>query len=190
MRSFPSASVLRRGCRRACVVLALLAAPATLHGQSRGGLEFLGFHPGDHLEVVQARVAELDGSALRCDRSRADRRVQECRATLTDPIRGGEVRLWLSAIDSVSGVLTLAGELDSEHLDRWRGELADRYGAVDARVQGPQWMMQWVRRNQMIRLTWRMRKGDKLASVSLVDGPVLDGWGRERRPGRAANGGE
>ena len=41
-------------------------------------------------------------------------------------------------------------------------------------------MMQWVRRGRMIRLTWRMEKGNRTASVSLIDGHVLDAWGRAR----------
>jgi hypothetical protein len=41
-------------------------------------------------------------------------------------------------------------------------------------------MMQWVRRGRMLRLTWRAEKNSKTASVSLVDGRVLDAWGRSR----------
>ncbi|HWN18450.1 MAG TPA: hypothetical protein VNO19_05990, partial [Gemmatimonadales bacterium] len=52
------------------------------------------------------------------------------------------------------------------------------YGRVGPRIQGAQWMLQWVRRGRMIRLTWRLERGEKVASVSLVDGHVLDGWGR------------
>jgi hypothetical protein len=40
--------------------------------------------------------------------------------------------------------------------------------------------MQWVRHNRMIRLTWRIDHTSKVASVALVDGAVLDAWGRER----------
>jgi hypothetical protein len=39
-------------------------------------------------------------------------------------------------------------------------------------------MMQWVRRGRMLRLTWKTDRGDRVASVSLVDGRVLDAWGR------------
>ena len=39
-------------------------------------------------------------------------------------------------------------------------------------------MMQWVRQGRMLRLTWRIERGEKVASVSLVDGRVLDAWGR------------
>ena len=48
------------------------------------------------------------------------------------------------------------------------------------RVQGTQRMLQWVRRGRMIRLTWRAEAGQQVASVSLVDGQVLDNWGRSR----------
>ena len=41
-------------------------------------------------------------------------------------------------------------------------------------------MMQWVRRGRMLRLTWRTERGERTASVSLVDGRVLDGWGGGR----------
>ncbi len=39
-------------------------------------------------------------------------------------------------------------------------------------------MMQWVRRGRMLRLTWRTDRRGRTASVSLVDGRVLDAWGR------------
>jgi hypothetical protein len=51
---------------------------------------------------------------------------------------------------------------------------------VGAKAQGSQWMMQWVRRGRMLRLTWRTDRGKRTASVSLVDGRVLDAWGQKR----------
>ena len=144
-------------------------------------LEFHGFRAGARLDEVQALVRTLDGGRLRCDRARADRRVTECRAVLDDPELGGPVNLWISAIDSVAGVITLSGRVAADQLDRWRQTIERRYGRVDAQVQGSQWMMQWVRRGRMLRLTWRIERGEKVASVSLVDGRVLDGWGGGRR---------
>jgi len=144
-------------------------------------LEFHGFRAGARLDEVQARVRTLDGGRLRCDRAKADRRVTECRAVLNDPELGGPVNLWVSAIDSVAGVIALSGRVAADQLDRWRQTIERRYGRVDARVQGTQWMMQWVRRGRMLRLTWRIERGEKVASVSLVDGRVLDGWGGGRR---------
>jgi hypothetical protein len=97
-----------------------------------------------------------------------------------DSALGGAVKVWISAIDSVAGVITLSAGVDSATLDRWRTRIEAKYGRVDAKAQGSQWMMQWVRRGRMLRLTWRTDRGQRTASVSLVDGRVLDAWGRDR----------
>jgi hypothetical protein len=90
------------------------------------------------------------------------------------------VNLWVSAMDSVAGIIMLSGGVTADQLDAWRESIERRYGRVDAQVQGTQSMMQWVRHGRMLRLTWRIEKGEKTASVSLVDGSVLDAWGRGR----------
>jgi len=154
-------------------------------------LSFLGFEAGARLDAVSLQVQALGGTGLRCERSRRDRSVSECRATLFDPVWSRPVALWLSAMDSASGVLTLSGAVTGEQLDGWKTELESAFGGVGARVQGPQWMLQWVRQGRMLRLTWRVDNNAKVASVSLVDGWILDDWGRRRdlrpaevRPGR------
>jgi hypothetical protein len=140
-------------------------------------LEFLGFRAGARLEETALHVRTA-GGRLRCRRSKIDQRVSECRSTL-DPERfGGAAELWVSAIDSVAGVITVSGPLAPQELDRWREGLETRYGRVGPRTQGSQSMLQWVRRGRMLRLTWRMERGGKVASVSLVDGRVLDAWSR------------
>jgi len=143
-------------------------------------LQFHGFRAGARLDEIDALVRRLEGGRLRCDRAKADRHVTECRGRFTDPELGGGVALWISAIDSVAGIITLRSDVAGDHLDRWRDGLVTRYGKVGARAQGTQWMMQWVRRGRMLRLTWRLERGEKVASVSLVDGRVLDAWGRAR----------
>jgi len=139
-----------------------------------------GIAVGDHQDLV-----ELDGGALRCDRSRLDTRVNECRATLSMTDVSGPIELWMSAIDSVSGVLTLAGNFAPDEFDALRSRLERRFGQVNAQVQGPQWMMQWVSSGRMMRLTWRAQQGVKSTSLSLVDGRVLDNWQAPRRAGAA-----
>ncbi|MFL5401227.1 MAG: hypothetical protein ACJ8BF_00225 [Gemmatimonadales bacterium] len=145
------------------------------------GLQFLGFRAGARLEELDTQLRHLGGQALRCRRSKIDRHVSECRAALSEPELGGVVDLWVSAIDSVAGVITLSGTVAPGQLDRWRQVLQERYGRVGPRIQGTQSMLQWVRRGRMLRLTWRMERSGKVASVSLVDGRVLDEWGRSRR---------
>ncbi len=93
---------------------------------------------------------------------------------------GGAVKVWVSAMDSVAGVITLSAGVSPETLARWRQRIDSRYGRVAAKAQGNQRMMQWVRRGRMLRLTWRTDRGERTASVSLVDGRVLDAWGRNR----------
>jgi hypothetical protein len=117
--------------------------------------------------------------------------VHECRASLRELEFGATVEVWLSAMDSLAGVMTLSARVGPLQLDRWRETLEARYGRVGKRVQGSQSMLQWVRRGRMLRLTWRVERGEKVASVSLVDGHVLDGWGRSRaqaaaRPSRVS----
>jgi hypothetical protein len=143
-------------------------------------LEFHGFRAGARLAELDALVRRYAGRSLRCDHAKADRRVSECRAVVSPPSLGTSVNVWVSAIDSTAGVITLSSSMDADRLDRWRQSIERRYGRVDAQIQGPQWMMQWVRQGRMMRLTWRVERGGKAASVSLVDGRVLDAWGRGR----------
>ena len=149
-------------------------------------LQFFGFRAGARLEELNHRLREEGGGPLRCRRSRRDGRVSECRGVLRTSEHDPQVDVWVSAIDSVAGVMTLSGTLDREQLEHWRRTLQDQYGRVGMRIQGRQSMLQWVRRGRMIRLTWRLEKGAKVASVSLVDGHVLDNWGRSQRVGAPA----
>lgn len=172
----------------ASLLLLLLAGRATvaLAEPDTTALAFLGFRAGARLDELSAQLRRMGGSPLRCRRSRVDRRVMECRSALTEPELGGRVELWVSAIDSAAGVITLSGMVAPIQLDRWRLTLQQRYGRVGPKVQGTQWMLQWVRRGRMLRLTWRLEGSGKMASVSLVDGRVLDDWGRARVPSPAA----
>jgi hypothetical protein len=144
------------------------------------GLQFLGFRAGAPLEELSLQIQSLGGRPLRCRRSRVDARVSECRGQLPDQVQGGKMEVWVSAIDSMAGVITLSGVLPPDRIDYWRRALLEHYGSVGAKVQGSQSMLQWVRRGRMLRLTWRPEAGRKVASVSLVDGHVLDDWGRSR----------
>jgi hypothetical protein len=159
------------------LVPTLLGAKAATSAPDSAGLEFLGFRAGAPLDELQRHISGI-GGRLRCRQSRVDRRVNECRAVLNDQHSGRSVDLWVSAMDSLAGVITLSGVVAPGQLESWRGTLEGSYGRVGTRVQGAQWMLQWVRRGRMIRLTWRLERGGKVASVSLVDGHVLDGWGR------------
>ena len=174
----------RWGAVSAPLLLALICLPhgaqAQLTTPDTTPLSFNGIPAGASLSQVSGRLRELGQSSLRCVRSTRDPAVQECRASLNRP---GAVSqdIWLSAIDSLTGILSFKYSGNSATLDQWRTELEQRYGNVPTRVQGVQRMKQWVRRGRMIRLTWRREAGGTTASVSLVDGRVLDGWGAKQR---------
>jgi hypothetical protein len=167
------------------LALALLSVASSVSAspdpaaQDTSALQFHGFRAGAPLDELDGLIRRLDGR-LRCDRAERDRRVSECRGTVRDSAMGGAVQVWVSAIDSVAGVITLSAPVDDATLDRWRKLIESRYGRVSAKAQGSQRMMQWVRRRRMLRLTWRTDRGERTASVSLVDGRVLDEWGRNR----------
>ena len=154
------------------------AAPASA-ATDTSALQFYGFRAGARLDEIDGVVRRFDGGGLRCERAKADRRVTECRAVVQMADLGA-VDVWLSAVDSVTSVMTLSGDGSSGQVDRWRRSITRRYGSVGAKVQGSQWMMQWVRQGRMLRLTWRTERDSKPVSVSLVDGRVLDAWGRDR----------
>jgi len=167
---------------RLALAFALLVwtRPAVASAPDTTALEFRGFRAGSRLDELDRLMRTSSAARLRCRHAKADRHVMECRGTFDDPELGGTLKLWVSAMDSVAGVITLSSGVTNEQLDRWRESIEQRYGKVEAKVQGTQRMMQWVRHGRMLRLTWRIENGQKTASVSLVDGPVLDAWGRGR----------
>jgi hypothetical protein len=143
-------------------------------------LQFHGFRAGARLNELGRLLQTLGKGRLHCTAAKADRRVTECRGRFTSAELGGEVAVWVSAMDSVAGVITLSREVRPDQLQRWRSGIEARYGPVNAQAQGNQRVMQWVRRGRMLRLTWRLEGTRQTASVSLVDGRVLDAWGRRR----------
>ncbi|MFI5211014.1 MAG: hypothetical protein ACHQ2E_11260 [Gemmatimonadales bacterium] len=160
-------------------MMALAASP--LRGQegirSPAPLTAAGFAPGQSLAAVAARARQLGGATLACDRSRADPRVLDCRALMRDSV-GQHLDLWLSSVDSAVSILTLSTTLSDSALVVWQRALVHHYGPVPTQVQGQQRMMQWIRQNTMLRLTWRVENGAVQTSLSLVDGTLLDAWGR------------
>ena len=68
----------------------------------------------------------------------------------------------------------IEGNVDDVLLTRWVDNLASSYGRVPARLANSQAMWQWTRARKMIRVTTRIDQGQRLVSVSLVDGPILD----------------
>ena len=173
---------IRTGRRLLAALVLSAGLPASAAGQASMAtpLSFHDFRPGMTVGEVTALVARLGGT-FSCKPSASDSRVNECRGRAAGSGLGGPVALWGSAMDGVLGVLTVSGEVDADQLDDWRGHLERHHGQVDAKVQGTQWMLQWVRRGTMVRLTWRVGRGERHASVSFVHGPTLDNWANANR---------
>jgi hypothetical protein len=165
----------------AWLVASAPALPRVPAPQDTTPLAFLGIRAGAALDELTAEVRRRQGR-LRCRPAKADPAVRECRGTLPDR-SAGELAVWVSTMDGVAGVITLSAPVSPAVLDAWHDDLTRRYGRVPSTAQGTQRMMQWVRRGRMLRLTWRAESSGTTASVSLVDGRVLDRWGRGRAPG-------
>ena len=180
-------NVILAWVRRAVVAALLLwlvtpSLPAQTPYRTRlPSLRFFSFRVGVPLEHVATTAADWGGSPLDCRHSVVDPDVLDCRSSFADPITAAPIELWLSAMDSLVGVLTVSGEVSGLQLDGWRSSLISAYGDAPVSAQGSQRTLQWIRHRQMLRLTWRTIDGTTSASVSLIDGPVLDGWGRRRR---------
>src|SRR5688572_13328467 len=120
--------------RALALVTSLLLVP-TLHGANAAAtapdtsvLEFLGFRAGARLDELALHLRGLGTARMRCRQSRVDGRVSECRAALHQPLLGAPVELWVSAMDSLAGVIMLSGVLAPGQLEGWRQVLEDRYG--------------------------------------------------------------
>lgn len=165
----------------------LLLAPQAADAQvapipvDTAGLEFLGFHAGLSQAELQDHASQAGRGVATCERSALDPRLGECRGGLPELDAGRSVDLWASIIDGRAAVTTLAGQLTPARFERWRDLLTGRYGATTERHQGPMTVLQWTRHGQMLRLSWRMKGRDYETSVSLVDGPLLDGWANQGR---------
>ena len=167
----------------------LLLAPRPARGQGTAApvdtmpLEFLGFRAGVELSALQDHASQAGRGTLTCQQSATDQRLGECRGGLPELDAGRAVDLWASIIDGKGAVTTLSGLLTEARFDRWRDFLEGRYGTPPERHSGPMTVLQWVRRGQMLRLSWRNKGRQYEVSVSLVDGPLLDGWANQgRRP--------
>lgn len=152
-------------------------------------LDFLGFRPGLPLVELRDHASQAGRGTLGCRAATIDPRLLECRGGLPELDSGRSVDLWVSIINGRAAITTLSARVTPARLARWRELLEGRYGPAPERRQGPGRMLQWVRNGRMLRLTWRPKSRDFEASVSLVDGPLLDAWANEGKRPRATGSG-
>lgn len=135
-------------------------------------LEFLGLRPGMPRAELATVLTDL-GGALRCQ-STSEPRIHACDGTIPDP-DAGALRVTVSLVDGHLGVALVAAPLAAEQISDWHDQLSRRYGDVAPRRSPGQESFQWIRDRRMIRLTVRRETTGLQASVSLVDGRLLDG---------------
>ena len=144
--------------------------------------EFLGFRPGMARHALDTAVHAAGADSVQCLTSHADPHLTECRASLPSADADRTVDLWFSAVNDTATVLTLSATVTASRLDRWREFLSAKYGAPPPRTRGPITMLQWTADRRMLRLSWRAHGRGFDASVSMVDGRVLDAWGNRAFP--------
>jgi hypothetical protein len=139
-------------------------------------LQFLGFRPGSSRAEAESTVTRLAGG-WRCAASSVDPRFTECRGTVRSPA-GAELALTGSLVSGRLAILLLSAPVSDAEAAGWVVDLATRYGRVEPVHRQGLETWQWVRRRQMIRITAGNDQGQRVVSVSLVDGPLLDGLDR------------
>lgn len=151
----------------------LFGSPAALPAQSASiPIAFLGFQPGLPRAEVETRLTAA-GGRWACTTSR-DPRLVDCRGVVSDP-RDGLLSLTAALVDGALAILVIRGPLGEAGLERWRSDLEAHYGSVTPTSEHGQETWQWIRQRRMLRLTTRREAGARIVSVTLVDGPLLDG---------------
>jgi len=169
----PAVRLLTR-CGGVLGLAAGLVALAAAQGPSHP-LEFRGLRAGMPRADSEA-VLRRAGATLSCQPTR-EPRITACSATLQGS--GGPAQtVTLSLVDDRVAIALVAGPASAEQISAWHEELTIRYGETAVRRRGPQESFQWIRQRQMLRLTVRREGGGLLASVSLIDGALLDGLPR------------
>ncbi len=134
-------------------------------------LSFQGIQPGMTRHAVESVVAS-QGGTLQCQATR-EPRLHACTARLT--VAGDLLIVTLSLVDSRIGIALVTARLPAERIARWHAELVSRYGERQPTRHPGQESFQWIQAGQMLRLTVRREAGGLTASVSLLDGALLDG---------------
>jgi hypothetical protein len=159
----------------ACLAATVVSPP---RAGAQEPIDFLGFRPGGSRAVTEQVVRGARGE-WSCRGSSVDPRFTECLGRIAPP---GEPTLILTAslVHDTVAVLLLSGPVADSDLQRWRTALDDRIGPATVRRSQGQTVWQWVRTRRMVRITMQAGAGTRMASVSLVDGPLLDGLGEPR----------
>jgi len=160
----------------AALLAATVVSPSRTDAQEQ--LDVLGFRPGATHAAAEAAVRNQRGR-WSCRQSAVDPRFTECLGSIA-PVGEPPLDLTASLVHDSVAVLLLSGTVADADLRRWRAHLDARIGPATERHAQGQTVWQWVRAGRMIRITSRAEGGTQRASISLVDGRLLDGLGEPR----------
>lgn len=146
-------------------------------------LSFIGFRAGMPVAEVKSFLRSSRVS-LDCKRS-SDPRMKECTATLPLPGVVGGLAILISSVNDSAAVLVFTARGMQRLGQQWEMALTEDFGKPKREDQpGIQTSWQWIRKGQMMRVVQRKAESMLECSVTLTDGPLLDGLGppRLKRP--------
>src|ERR1051325_1341855 len=141
-------------------------------------LSFLGLRAGMPLAELRSLV-RTTGGAFDC-KATSDPRMRECNGALV--VGGGAesrtFRVLVASIRDSGAVIVLSGLPTGAALERWVDSLTGDFG-TPRRQAGPgtQVSWEWIRRGQKLVVVERTDQDGRASSVTLTDGPLLDGLG-------------
>lgn len=151
-----------------------------LSAQRLPPLSFAGFQARMPLADAQSLSARAGGT-LACQDS-TDPRIRECEGTM--PLQGLErpFALLISTVRDSASVIVLTASIGDSEARTWVQSLTQVFGRPNYKKEaGQQETWQWIRRGQMLRLALRRAGSELETSVTLTDGPLLDGLGPAKR---------
>ena len=149
-------------------------------------LEVIGYRPG--MAVAQIRkLIVASGGTFSC-KGTTDPRMKDCTGTLPFPQADPYFRVLVSSVKDSAAVIVFSVTGTHAYSQNIVPALTEQFGKPNYEVQregGIQESWQWIRRGQMIRLVERKAGLMLEASITLTDGPLLDGLGppKLKKPG-------
>ncbi len=138
-------------------------------------LSFLGLRAGVPLQEVRAFL-EANKSRLDCKAS-SDPRMKECTGTVPYPGVPRGLALLVSSINDSAAVLVFTARGNQTLGQEWERALTEDFGQPNHEARSGAETRQWIRKGQMMRLVQRKTRTSLECSVTLTDGPLLDGLG-------------
>ncbi|SRR6266542_409912 len=148
------------------------------------GLSFLGFRAGMPVAHARSLIREACGR-LDC-RPTTDPRMRECNGSF--PVRadapGESASVLLASVHDSAAVIVVSRHPAESELKKWVTALTEDFGIPNRQVgPGAQASWEWIRHRQKLVVAQRREDNRLASSVTLTDGPLLDGLGPPKRKG-------